>query len=561
MASLESPRFPVKRLVILFIIGLAGTCLRFAIATTDGLWLDELHTAWTTGGSLDQVAARADFGNQMPIYFWLLWCVRRLTQWFLVAEGNLSLRFLSVLSGCGVMMVGCSLVWTWTRCFLAVICAGLLMAVDTSLVFYSTEARPYAVMQLVALIQVGFYWAWLNRFIQEPLEPGGRSASGNLNVLGIGLAVSTALLVSIHVTSLWLPLCEVFFFIAFSCNQIRPWKDAASFDFRSASKSAMVIALMAAVLLVPSLLELKQTFHVRENWTPISNRTQLLADLDRPLRWGILMPVIGMCLLNLSQANHRGANRTPSIEQTRRDRLGWRLGFVGAWALIPVAGVWLLDCIQAAPLANVRYVQVGAAAIPIFSALAIGWLSRISQRVTLLVFVLIGSAIVNPWLLPLFSAKAIPQFRFEDWAAAIQEINRGSKQQPRPILLFANLLEDRHALSNTKFGFQEYLRFPLYGSPQLDMDSKRTIVYPTLRFAGLVQADIERVWQQGGAWVIVRGRDPLVSEIVSKIFDQVKQSGKTRSDSRPPDWRIEFARFEQSRQNDVKLFLLSRQNR
>lgn len=552
MSSLESPRIPYWLLAILVAIVFAGASLRFSIAFSDGLWLDELHTAWTTNASIGQVASRADTGNQSPLYFWLVWCCRRLTEVLSTAEPTLNLRLVSLLAGCGAMAVGCHLVWNWTRSYLAVVCVSLLLTVETSLVFYSTEARPYALMQFVALIQVGFFWAWLNQFVERSPWLDGAVEQKTLRGTGIGLAVSTAALVSIHVTSLWLPLCEAIFFASFSCYQVRPSNCEIAFRFRPAWRSAISTALFTAVLLVPSFLELGQNFRNRDNWEPVSDEVQVLTEFDKPLRWGILMPLIGICLLTMSQANFRRSDQANPGKQERR-RIMWLIWFVGAWSLVPVGGIWLLHTFNIAPVANARYAQVGAMAIPIFSALAIGWLPRLGQRVALSIFALIGSLIVNPWLLPLCNAQTIPRFRNEDWASTIQEINRG-KERLRPVLLFANLLEDRDALSNTNSEFQEFLRFPLTGIPQLDLGSEPIIVYPTLSFQALTPDDVERIRKQDGVWIIIRGNDPLVGEIVSKIFEQVKQNDEDNLTA----WSIEFARFEQAPWSEVKLFMISK---
>ena len=84
--------------VILIAVGIGGM-LRFGVAQQDWLWLDELHTAWSTNASLADVSHRANQGNQTPLFFWLVWSVVQL-----LGKSELSVRMVALISGIAVIV-------------------------------------------------------------------------------------------------------------------------------------------------------------------------------------------------------------------------------------------------------------------------------------------------------------------------------------------------------------------------------------------------------------------------------------------------------------------------
>ena len=131
---------------------LAGVVLR-GVAAGDHLWLDEQHTAWVASSDLGDVAGRSIDGNQTPLFFYACWATLKAG-----GESALSLRLPSLL--CGLVLLFIVPVWIYRRtasaASLLIVSAWFLFDYDA--VFYSSEARPYAMVQLLGAIQAGVFW-------------------------------------------------------------------------------------------------------------------------------------------------------------------------------------------------------------------------------------------------------------------------------------------------------------------------------------------------------------------------------------------------------------------
>ncbi|HEY2412613.1 MAG TPA: glycosyltransferase family 39 protein, partial [Pirellulaceae bacterium] len=127
-----------------------GICL-FAAALRipplrESLWLDELHTAWCALGPLDEVARRAAIGNQGPLFYWLEWL-----SIVIFGESELSFRLPSLVAGILLPLFLFLVARRWKADIAGLVAAGIT-AVDPLSIFYSTEARPYALVQLLAVV-------------------------------------------------------------------------------------------------------------------------------------------------------------------------------------------------------------------------------------------------------------------------------------------------------------------------------------------------------------------------------------------------------------------------
>ena len=125
----------------------------------ESFWVDELHTAWCIWGDLDQVASRAAAGNQTPLYFQMMWFWKAL-----VGESELDLRMSSVLAvalASALLVVG---VRQTTKSLAAGVLSGLILAIESSSIFFGTEFRPYAFVMLLSTIAT---WAAVNLLGQK----------------------------------------------------------------------------------------------------------------------------------------------------------------------------------------------------------------------------------------------------------------------------------------------------------------------------------------------------------------------------------------------------------
>jgi uncharacterized membrane protein len=157
IASLQLASSRRLALVAGLLIALVAVGLRW-LDFRDSLWLDELHTAWCVSGSWSDVAPRARIGNQSPFYFYLLRVI--------VEAGGLSeltLRLPSMMAGLALVGVAGFATFHWSGSPAAGLLAASLVAVDRNCIFYSQEARPYAILQLVAASHLLVVWQLAHR--------------------------------------------------------------------------------------------------------------------------------------------------------------------------------------------------------------------------------------------------------------------------------------------------------------------------------------------------------------------------------------------------------------
>ena len=147
-----NPVKPLRRSVgewcLLAVLASAAFGLR-AITARESLWIDELHTAWCVEGPLRDVAERARAGNQPPLYFWLLWFLTRV-----LGISEFSLRLPSLVAGSLSCVVGAVLVRRATGAMTLGLLTGFLILIDPQAIDFAREARPYACVQFLGLLQV-----------------------------------------------------------------------------------------------------------------------------------------------------------------------------------------------------------------------------------------------------------------------------------------------------------------------------------------------------------------------------------------------------------------------
>ncbi|MEZ6105668.1 MAG: hypothetical protein R3B96_06000 [Pirellulaceae bacterium] len=155
-------------------------------------WLDERHTAWVLSGGWGSIWERAALGNQPALYFAGL----KLLGLSDVSPGWL-LRLPSLLANL-LLVVGlpCGL-YLWTRRVSAALVSCAMLAVQSDLLYYATEARVYGVLTTVALLQILVVAARLDwRDWAMPAARRSRCPRGEHRSIGdVGLAAFHGLVV------------------------------------------------------------------------------------------------------------------------------------------------------------------------------------------------------------------------------------------------------------------------------------------------------------------------------------------------------------------------------
>ena len=512
----NSPRIWPALLFVLLVAAVGGW-VRWLIASSEILWLDELHTSWSVAGSLGEVYQRALSGNQTPLYFWISWLSVEV-----FGETEFSLRLVSLIAGTGTIIAAAWLVLRWTGSTIAAVVTSLLIALDVQFIYYATEARPYALVQFLGVVQVALFWRLINWYgpqiesVEAESETAGSPELTGNSSQWVWLSLVTALLFYTHVTSAWLFAGEAIFV----CIALLIGKSL---------KRLLLASVVAAALCVPAFLQLGQLAARRSNWSSVSSTPELLLQQALPAGIWLLVPAAAILIAILS-GKERGS---PAVQK----RLGnCQLGFVALWALMPTVLVVAFDLLEVAPMALARYTLVGAAAMPIFAGLAIGFIDVRKIRLFLAIALIAVSLIWSPitsgkFVTSGFDAGELPGLRWEDWKSPVDQINANQAKRNHPVLLASNLIEDVDALENSAAEFQAYVRFPVKGIYQIDTQtpsgtenetsSRQVIAIPTLPGEHTRASDIETIKNSGGAWLIVRGTPELALEIEDEIVNEM----------------------------------------
>jgi hypothetical protein len=188
--------------VFAFIVAIGGW-LRFQVATHDFLWLDELHTGWVVDApAFSDITSRASDGNQTPFFFWITYLFIQLP-----IQPELGLRSTSLLAGIALNVIAPLWVWRWSGSRLGALLTAALITSDLNFIYYSTEARPYALVQLLGMLQFGLFFRLLWPSASQPSADESGNLQSNLK-LQISFAFVSLIMLYTHLTSIWLLATE-----------------------------------------------------------------------------------------------------------------------------------------------------------------------------------------------------------------------------------------------------------------------------------------------------------------------------------------------------------------
>ena len=474
-------------LATLSIIVLLGTGLRLLVSS-EPLWLDELHTSWVVGSGMDQVAWRAKIGNQSPGYFWL---VHRFQS--LAGFTAFSLRLPSILAGIALLILAPWLVYRWTRSTSASIVSGILVAIDPTFIFYSTEARPYVFVQLFGLLQ----FAAFHEFTRA--DRNGATIQQATLLTGFSVA-----LFYLHYTAAWLLVAEAVYLAM-------RWR---RFTESPPQRWLGVCIAVGLISCIPAFLHLAEVFGRRSYWSDVSSPELLLRVAGTRALQYVGLPGLAAAAVCWSTG---GFPKSPG-----RDVLALAI----VVAVVPVAGCLGAAVLNIAPLALDRYSLVGLIAYPITTALflsmAVDRLRTPIAQLMLLASVIVATTVgFNSFFCDSIMRGRVIALRYENWRGPIDEINRDESKLEHPVFLFSNIIEDVDAYRNDDPQFQEYLRFPVTGLYRVDQHDRSVIAGPTITREHFQEEHLESIRQQGGAWLIIRGEPMLVAAIVQQIGKQI----------------------------------------
>jgi hypothetical protein len=367
--------------------------------------------------------------------------------------------------------------------------AAVLAALDANCLFYSQEARPYAMLQLLALWHVLVFW----RLITAP----ARSAR-------IGFVAGAVALFYWHYTSALLVAAELLCYVFLSFY--KPWQP------KYRGRWLLVDLALIAVLCLPAVPHVLQVAARRDAWKLFVEQLPPLAMLTLfPLHVYILLPLvlIGAAALLRWQLGHEPILR----------KIDPRLPLlIACWLFVPIVVAWVATYTDVARLFFTRYLITSALAPIACAGLLCATCPSKPMRLALMAFMLVAAVWDNGMIPQYVRTGRLTMSRNEDWRGAVQFINEQEQQRHFPVLVMSGLIEADALHRTPNEALRQYCLLPVTGIYQLDRPSKDLIPLPTTD-SGLVHRDNqERISRRGGAWLVLRAGEATVDQVLSGLL-------------------------------------------
>ena len=444
-----------------------------AITLAESLWLDELHTSWSiAGGSWRQVADRAAAGNQTPLYFWIAaavvqtlgdstdWIVRAPSVVAWLAAMGLAVWVLLRERGTGEAPDGSRGPLFWV---------GVLgwIAVDRLHWFYATEARPYALVQLVTLAG-WFCLAELQRELQSELQV---RRGGKVFWLVGGWVVLAVVSVYLHLTALLPVGCQWLVGVAVLLSRSRqrlPEQVVAPERIKAKLLYVWLAAAVGvAVACLPVLSVAKPVWQRRAQWASFASDVSLANGLAMFPVVAVLAPVLGAVVMGALLSRFGRGRVVESVtaraaDAAAVDRWGnrwlWWAALLGPWLL-----AWLITALEIAPMFHRRFVIASALPLVIVGALELmrvrrAWLRGLAL-VTVAGAIAFSQGSVGIWR----QGYLVGTLRGEDWRGAAGWLSDRVRPGER-VLCSSGLIEAVDVQLPLDRELAEYLAFPLGGA-------------------------------------------------------------------------------------------------
>jgi len=477
-----------KPTIIVLCSGVAlGVILR-SWQVSESLWLDELHTSWTVGGSLSEVSERAAIGNQSPLYFWIAWFFARLP-----VPGEIALRLPSMLAGCALPV---AVFWLAQKLLpkeqkepadaAVPLLAALLVAIDPRAIFYSQEARPYALLMLTAVVHIGQLLHALERDDWRP------------RALWV---ITGALLVHLHYTGGLILLAE---FLALALSAVSAARSPACPTLDTSKRplrfcfSCWIDSGALLLLLLPAIPGILAVTARRENWNSFV-KPQPALEMLRVFPWTpaiFVLIVLHSWRMVMSQRN---------------------LVLLSGWLLVPLGLAWVTTQLDIAALFHQRYL---IAALPA-SLLAAALCMRLGPNTatqSILIGIILAIAVASSGIVQnLLHERKVLVDRREDWRAAIAALDKQlDHSNPEPVLVRSGLIEADALAGNSEPLFREYCLCPVKGMYRLD--PQFVMPLPTSNPGKLPPQLSDRLRGEERLWLLVRTsqasvRDQLLRDL------------------------------------------------
>ncbi len=493
--------FWVAAVVGLLIAAFAIAVLRIALA--ESLWLDELHTSWTVSGAWHEIASRAAAGNQTPLYFWLT----GLLSMTLGQQSDWLLRLPSVVAWLlAIVLVAWRIRWKTpgedAQGWLFALCVVSWIVLDRLQWFYATEARPYALVQLVSLAG----WCCVEGIVQADGRPN------RTRTFILAWCLLSVVNVYLHLTAV-LPILLQWLVCGGLVLRTRGWqlRREQAVVTSGQTKPELNFALawpIAAVAVGLALLPILQlafpVWQRRAQWATFASDISL----SKAIWMFPFIPVLVCVFIGCTADRmYSSKGKMPTATDTR---WLWWSAMLGPWLLC-----WTVTAIGVAPVFHSRYVF--ASALPVFVVGAIElmrcrnglirWLTSLAVAVA----IMCSQGSVSVWR----AGYLVGNLRGEDWRGASRWLSE-HMEPGQPLLCSSGLIEANSIAGKPvrlplDDGFAEYLSFPLLGVYRVvDRSGHEVSVTPLVGdyrhwASQVIERLAEEPAQAPNLWLVYRG--------------------------------------------------------
>jgi uncharacterized membrane protein len=450
----------------------------------ESLWLDELHTSWVVSATFDEIAPRARIGNQSPVYFYLV----RLST-LVLGENELALRLPSLLAGVALILAAGLVTWRWCGVMWAGWLAAILVALDGNMIFFSQEARPYALLQIVALLQLAAFWGLQRQYRV---------------VLRLAVVVGWIGLFYLHYTAILLVAGQLLWWAT-----MQFWQRGKG-TYRP--KQVLCDVGLTVIACAISWQHLADIATRRSMWEMFIAKQPPWAALHW-FHWDVYLlsaVVLGLVLNAVAYCCrikrwHRHGNET-------RSEIGLQAWFgvaplIVLWWSAPVLIAWSLTASDLARVFFPRYLMGVAVAPMICAGLCVvicrGPWTRFVAVLSMIVLVLYSNGLVGQFL---HDGRLITDRR-QDWRGAVAWLNE-TRVDSAPVLVRSGLIEADRLQTESNQSQREYCVFPVTGLYSIRQPA---VIYPlrTSHSGRLSRQAIQLLEQHQAGWFVINARPAM----------------------------------------------------
>ncbi len=445
-------------------------CFRIPFLS-ESLWVDELHTAWVVADTPQVIPLRAAMGNQSPLYFYGVWV------WLLAAGmDEWSLRFPSLLGGVLAVGLVTAVAHRWTKDAWIAVGIGLIASLDVDWIFFATEARTYALVQWVAILQIIAAW---------------QASQKDQTSAWVSFACLSLINFYLHYSTLLFTGCVGLAILTCAANP-------------AVRKHLAITGIFLLLGICISLPQLFAIFERRANWAQFITATSI----NEWKRWGTVFALLVPAGVALVIAWLSGASFVLTDRQ--------RLAFLGLVVLLPIAVAWITTATGTAALFFGRYLFSAETGVLLLLASMVAMLpSRWMARGALVLAVLacVSLRLPSQW----------EQMRGEDWPRVVHAASErmNTLDSSVEVLIAAGLIETdvlltKHAEDRP---WDEFARLPIESIYRLPGQATHRFGLtfadtgqPTLRYQRESNPEATVI-------LIVRGNEKRANQVVRRFAD------------------------------------------